>query len=518
MPRLIRRLVMTVTALLLALGPVLGLTPLVSRPVAAFYPDDMHIPAFRAQLGDRFSTEAVEWVVKGLDESDYLPGQLRPEWHFDSANDAAAICDRWSKGPKALLDASALAAVDAFRRVPGKPDDPAQITKKREEALRAYGQYLHAIQDFYAHTNWIELHVAAGQRPDLAPIGDGCDASTLQSLAPGLRSGYFDADTPPDFCGPRTAARPPVTSGSTICHGPPNAKTIAALLAHARNALSALSWLPASGSTAGMSKDLVEKEQALAQGSTLPPNAMLAKDVQNEWHGNQTFSLPDGTTMKYYDEAVRLATLATPETFPVFQRWVVAKLTTDVPDRDPECLFRVLIMGGDPACPKRFGPGGHYQGDVPIADEQVAARITYPPGFYKSLHDLHVDLQLDATTNSVLGGSLSYEAFLDDPPTARRHVYTLSTAESVGPFVVLPGGILGRIAFRGETINYYPDGGDSGSSEHGDFFLYASDQAGRVVLCADDDSLETQAKDLETQRQECVARAFIELQPVQTAA
>ena len=138
-----------------------------------------------------------------------LCGPGPPEWHFDSANDPAAICERWTKGPKALLDAAALAAVEGFRVTPGTPDDPKKRQSQREETLKDYGQYLHAIQDFYAHTNWIELHVAAGKQPNPAPIVDGCDAATLNSLAPGLRSGYFNADTPPDFCGPRYRSTTP---------------------------------------------------------------------------------------------------------------------------------------------------------------------------------------------------------------------------------------------------------------------------------------------------------------------
>ena len=64
MPCLIRRLVMTIFALLVAFGPVLGLTPLVSPPAAAFYPDDVHIPVFRTQLGAQFSPEAAAWVER----------------------------------------------------------------------------------------------------------------------------------------------------------------------------------------------------------------------------------------------------------------------------------------------------------------------------------------------------------------------------------------------------------------------------------------------------------------------
>ena len=177
--------------------------------------------------------------------------------------------------------------------------------------------------------------------------------------------------------------------------------------------MSALSWLPASSSTAGMKKDLSrEKGQALIRGSTLKPNEMLGQRCAERVAWEQRHSrLPDGTTMKFYDEAVRLATLATAETFPVFQRWVVAKLGTKLPDGDPECLFQVLVKGGDPACPRHVVPGGRYQGEIAVADANTMARFAdlpqhLGPRVYSGLGSFRVEITLDLTTNQITTGDL----------------------------------------------------------------------------------------------------------------
>jgi hypothetical protein len=176
------------------------------------------------------------------------------------------------------------------------------------------------------------------------------------------------------------------------------------------------------------------------------------------------------------------------------------------------CLRSRLVMGETVVrCSQsRVGLGGRYEGAVAVADAQVAARLTYPPGDFTELHDLNVAIDVDPTTHAVLGGSLSYEAVAP----AARHVYTASTAEGIGPFVELAGGILGKMVFHGTNSIYPTDGSVLGPFEEDQVFLYASDPVGQVVLCANDNSWDTLKLELETQRQACLARALIELQRV----
>jgi hypothetical protein len=69
----------------------------------------------------------------------------------------------------------------------------------REGALRAFGEMSRALQDFYAHSNWIELQFSAGQPPGKASalVALECDASRLPAA---LQTGYFNLGNGPDRC------------------------------------------------------------------------------------------------------------------------------------------------------------------------------------------------------------------------------------------------------------------------------------------------------------------------------
>jgi hypothetical protein len=56
-----------------------------------------------------------------------------------------------------------------------------------------FGTMIHTVQDFYAHSNWIELN--EGQSP--VPVWD----LVVESLPPNIVSGTFFLDTP-KMCGP----------------------------------------------------------------------------------------------------------------------------------------------------------------------------------------------------------------------------------------------------------------------------------------------------------------------------
>jgi hypothetical protein len=62
-----------------------------------------------------------------------------------------------------------------------------------QDTYTSFGQLLHTVQDFYAHSNWIELH----QQEDPVPIWD----LTLASLPPDIVSGTYSVGSP-KLCGP----------------------------------------------------------------------------------------------------------------------------------------------------------------------------------------------------------------------------------------------------------------------------------------------------------------------------
>lgn len=497
-----RRTVPALTAAVLVLGSLLGLAPLAPPPDArAFYPS-LHDAMFRGQLDANFSAEAQDWVTEGLEKNDAFPeGHQHPEWHFDSAKDPAAICALWNahdpgkrSGPNKLLADAAAYALEAFKNNPFDPRGFDRVSSFRGPALIAYGQYLHAIQDFYTHTNWIELHVAAGKQPGVAPVQAGCDVAKLTAALPTatgrLQSGYFDIySLPPDFCGSGLLfGRLKLPAGFDFCHGPPEPTWYLRLLGPTR----------------------------------LPVDLMLAKDVPNVYHGAQTFQLPGGAVTTYHDEAVRLATLATAESLTVLHDRVVAKLTTDLPERDPECLFLALIKGGDPTCPKRLGLGSHYQGEVPVVDDSAlalwenSAGGIVDPESSTSLRDVRVAIQLDTANIQsggaifVTGGSLTFQ--FDEKDTGSHYVFDGAAAS--GSIAPVADGYDGFVDFSGTVTVTRPGFSPLVFTDHYESFELAVDAAGQPVLCQ---SLPLPTLDGVRQYQDCLARAVVRLQPAPAA-
>jgi hypothetical protein len=169
---------------------------------------------------------------------------------------------------------------------------------------------------------------------------------------------------------------------------------------------------------------------------------------------------------------------------------------------------KTLTVGG-------IGLGSHYQGEVAVDDAQIAARL-FPPGDFRELRDLRATIQLDPATNRVVGGSLSYEAFLNDPSPLRRDVFSSATVQGSRTVEVLPAGILGQATFYGELTSYDGNGNASPGYESYQVFFYASNPAGQLVLCGYDVTI-WDLEEAELQHQWCLANPFIVLQPVQAA-
>lgn len=106
--------------------------------------------------------------------------QLTPEQHFDNAPTPGYLCDRWQNGIDTYL-------TNAVKSGAPDGDDLAKIAH-RIDALQWFGRATHAIEDFYAHTNWLELSLTTSGMPATAPLnGKTCDLSAY----PNLQSGYF---------------------------------------------------------------------------------------------------------------------------------------------------------------------------------------------------------------------------------------------------------------------------------------------------------------------------------------
>ena len=104
--------------------------------------------------------------------------------HIDNANTPADIC-RLTQAAWNFFTPIVLSGA--------QPTGPAGSDLVNGPGARsAFGGLAHALEDFYAHTSWVELSIAAGQperpTPQLMPT---CDPNTLPA---GLHSGYFSLD------------------------------------------------------------------------------------------------------------------------------------------------------------------------------------------------------------------------------------------------------------------------------------------------------------------------------------
>jgi hypothetical protein len=126
-----------------------------------------HIEMMHLALGDMFSPRALEKIIKANLRQDRLRGQIgHDEYHFDyNAFDKSYA---YIEEQRALTVSSLMA-----RDVPS--------------AWSAFGRLTHTAQDFYAHSNYIDLWLA--RQPDGATPSevDSMDQELIHSRA--LRSG-----------------------------------------------------------------------------------------------------------------------------------------------------------------------------------------------------------------------------------------------------------------------------------------------------------------------------------------
>lgn len=127
-----------------------------------------HIAVLTETIGAHFSAEALQQVIHANHEQDSLFNLLtKPHIHFDNC-----------------LFAEASAYVEEQHALIGHGDNPLIMRA-------AFGRLSHTVQDFYSHSNYVNLWLnerggLEHTRPDDM---DGLDPALLAS--PALRSGYF---------------------------------------------------------------------------------------------------------------------------------------------------------------------------------------------------------------------------------------------------------------------------------------------------------------------------------------
>ncbi len=129
----------------------------------------VHVHIMRRALTDKFSPHALDLMIQANVRQDGLFNQLgHDEYHFDG--NAFAASRAYIEQQRALIR-------------------PALEAGKVEQAWQAFGRLTHTAQDFYSHSNYVDLWLACqpnGMVPGAGEI-DPLDDTLIEN--PSLRSG-----------------------------------------------------------------------------------------------------------------------------------------------------------------------------------------------------------------------------------------------------------------------------------------------------------------------------------------
>ena len=129
----------------------------------------IHAQITRRALGEVFSSRALDIIIASNIKQDVLSGQIgHDEYHFDN--------NAFEKS-KAYIEEQRTLILSAMERAEVEP------------AWEAFGRLTHTAQDFYAHSNYIDLWLScqeSGMIPSPAEL-DPLDPDLINS--PALRSG-----------------------------------------------------------------------------------------------------------------------------------------------------------------------------------------------------------------------------------------------------------------------------------------------------------------------------------------
>lgn len=263
-----------------AVASLIGASCCWATPIAQAFSIQNHASITRNALPpDQVSEVGVLQILNGPPPGGGAMGSdsfATDQWrHIDNAKNPADICARaqqaWNTFVPVILSGS-------------QPVGPgATVLANGPAARAAFGGLAHAQQDFYAHSNWVEDNIAAGQLDRLAP-------SIFPPCSPGafpadLHTGYFNMlyskQFPLDGCPP--AGPPP---GFQECH------------------------------------------------------SALNKDGPDTARGSQ---LVPGTNMNMYDLAASLATTATTNLYGQVRTLVASTVTAKNPGVNGDCIATKLF-------------------------------------------------------------------------------------------------------------------------------------------------------------------------------
>ncbi|RDH77051.1 hypothetical protein DVS77_18150 [Mycolicibacterium moriokaense] len=210
-----RRLLRVSWAMTAVAGLVAALCLWTSPIAQAFYVQNHAAITRNALPPDQVSEAGMLQILNGPPPGGGAMGSdafATDQWrHLDNAKNPTDICARaqqaWNIFSPVVLDGS-------------QPVGPgATVLKNGPAARAAFGGLVHAQQDFYAHSNWVEDNIAAGQPDRLAPaIFPTCNPGDFPA---DLHTGYFNMlysqQFPLDGCPP--AGPPP---GYQECHSQMN--------------------------------------------------------------------------------------------------------------------------------------------------------------------------------------------------------------------------------------------------------------------------------------------------------
>jgi hypothetical protein len=170
----------------------------------------LHERMVRAALrpGLDVTEEALDTIVRANRASDLQQGDAFR--HFDSAPNTVSICLLWVAGIDRWLN-----EIVDFVEPAGAEK---RVLKNREEALKRFGEVTHAIEDFFSHSNYVELGLSSPPRGFLTA------SCRPQDLHPDIQTGYFDAlyaDNPHKGCPTRQTLKgrvPVPPSPFRFCH------------------------------------------------------------------------------------------------------------------------------------------------------------------------------------------------------------------------------------------------------------------------------------------------------------
>ena len=135
---------------------------------------EYHIEICQRALGEKFSDRALKTIIKANIAQDGLRGQIgHPEYHFD---------DNAFEASHTYLEDQRLIIMGALSE-----------GQNIETAWEAFGRLTHTAQDFYSHSNYLELW-AQSYSDDELPLPHQVDALNQGIIKhPDLRSGriYF---------------------------------------------------------------------------------------------------------------------------------------------------------------------------------------------------------------------------------------------------------------------------------------------------------------------------------------